>query len=459
METASFCLSIVVRIIHIGVSFGAAISLIAASRFYPSLANVKPVLTAPSVHLPAELRNANEAKWVEWSRKEDAAIRARLHQGDLDSLVNFLLYGTSFTSQPRIRMESIAEASKSGVLRTRVDDLVANVRKAGGNERLLFLRELLRSEGIDPGGDSSRTGVFILKQLERVLEEQRSLAERAREIKPETALDRGSLFRYRGVSLDTGLLADFAIDQTLRDLKTRGLLRAGQIARVGVIGPGLDFIDKNPVSAYDFYPPQTIQPFALYDSLLQIGLAKDKSLALSILDISPRIADHLRRTRERAAKGAGYVIQLPRDVGRAWPPGLVAYWNTFGGSIGSATGAIPPPSAFLGLETRAVRIRPDVVLTCEAVDLDIIVDRLDLRESEKFDLLVATNIFVYYDTFEQMLALENAGSMLKPGGLLLTNDGLPEVGGGSMRLAGATEIQYDDRVTGSREIVGWYQKR
>ena len=42
-----------------------------------------------------------------------------------------------------------------------------------------------------------------------------------------------------------------------------------------------------------------------------------------------------------------------------------------------------------------------------------------------------------------MLALENAGAMLKPGGLLLTNDRLPEVPGGSMRLAGMTDVRYD----------------
>ena len=47
-------------------------------------------------------------------------------------------------------------------------------------------------------------------------------------------------------------------------------LAAGSVRRVALIGPGLDFTDK--AEGYDFYPPQTIQPFALLDSLVRLGL-------------------------------------------------------------------------------------------------------------------------------------------------------------------------------------------
>jgi predicted TPR repeat methyltransferase len=106
-----------------------------------------------------------------------------------------------------------------------------------------------------------------------------------------------------------------------------------------------------------------------------------------------------------------------------------------------------------------LRIRPEVVLACEPVDVDIIVEHLDLQDSEKFDLLVATNIFVYYDAFEQMLALENAGAMLKRVGFFSAYDRLPEIPGGAMRLAGTTDIRYDDQDPAAHEVVGWYQKR
>jgi len=112
-----------------------------------------------------------------------------------------------------------------------------------------------------------------------------------------------------------------------------------------------------------------------------------------------------------------------------------------------------------GLETRAVRIRPEVVLACEPSDLNIVLERLNLPGSERFDLIVGTNIFVYYQSFEQALALENAGAMLRPGGLLLTNDRLPEIPGGSMHLEGSTKVQFNEKDRSAGEAIGWYQKR
>jgi hypothetical protein len=72
---------------------------------------------------------------------------------------------------------------------------------------------------------------------------------------------------------------------------------------------------------------------------------------------------------------------------------------------------------------------------------------------------VATNVFVYYDVFEQALALENAGAMLKSEGLILTNDRLPEVPSGSIHLAGITIVPYDLPGSSAREAVSWYQKQ
>src|SRR5579864_1164636 len=190
---------------------GVALSVLAADRAFTSYGSVKPVLDQPGDVLPAELRNPNEAKWNAWSQREDKAIRARLQQGDLDSMVNLLLYGTSFTKQPRIMIEGFTEASKAGTLRARVDDLVAGLRSPGNNERLTFLSGLLRSRGIDPGAPGE-TGVFLYNNLQRVIQEMGTLARRGEEarrlIQPDGAPDpaaifnwRAGLLRSRGVSL------------------------------------------------------------------------------------------------------------------------------------------------------------------------------------------------------------------------------------------------------------------
>jgi SAM-dependent methyltransferase len=394
-----------------------------------------------------------------WARERDKAIRARLEQGDLESMVNFLLLGTSFTKQPRIHMDSITEASKTGVLRARVDDLVAGLRHPGGNERLIFLQGLLRRQGIDPESGGAEAGVFLFKTLSRVAQERMDIAKRAAQTDSKSLLDRGSLFQDRGLSLDTSIIPAFTIEQTLRDLKMRGELRESSVARVAVIGPGLDFIDKNEESAFDYYPPQTLQPFALYDSLVRLGLTNPKGLSVSVFDISPRVIDHLQRAREGACKNSGYALQLPRDIARPWPQEMIDYWNSLGDRVGSPITPIHPPTIFPGLATRAVRVRPDVVLSCEPLDLDIIVERLNLAPAERFDVIVATNIFVYYEPSEQTLALENAGAMLKPGGLLLTNDSLPEARGGSMRQAGITIVSLDSPGIIARQAIGWYRKQ
>ncbi len=448
---------------------GVAISVHAAG-VAASYSDVKPVLDqAGEEQLPADLRNPTEARWTAWNQREDKAIRARLRQGDLDSMVNLLLYGTSFTKQPRVRIESLSEASRSGMLRARVDDLVAALRNPAGNERLNFLNELVRGAGIDPG-DPGPTGVFIYNNLQRVMQEMATLAKRGEEGRhltqangaPDSAAIfkwRSGLLRDRGVSLDTGVLPDYSIEQALRDLKNRGVLREGQIARVAVVGPGLDFSDKNEAFSYDYYPQQTTQPFALYDSLLRLRLASANGMSMTIFDISARVIGHIQRARTAASMKIGYTIQIPREVGNAWPADLVRYWRSLGDQVGEEVMPIRPPEIFQsanggrGLEARAVKVRPDIVLRCQPVDLNIVLEQINMAETERFDLMVGTNIFIYYDAFERSLALENAGAMLKRGGLLLTNDWLPEVRGRAMRQVGLTAAP------DSQDAVGWYQKR
>ena len=191
---------------------------------------------------------------------------------------------------------------------------------------------------------------------------------------------------------------------------------------------------------------------------MRLGLSKPEALSVAILDISAQVLDHVKRARERARRNLGYAIQLPRDVARPWPPDLVSYWRALGDRTGTAVAPIPAPEIFKGLETRAVRVRPDVVLACEPVDLDIVLERLKLPQAERFDLVIGTNIFLYYDNFQQLLALENIGAMLKPGGLLLTNDKLPSGPGSSMRQAGMTVVRYNGDDPGAIEAMGWYRK-
>jgi len=423
-----------------------ALAVPAAERSFAPYTSVQAILETFRDQLPAALQNPNAAKWTAWSRQQDRTIRSRLEQGDLDSMVNLLLFGTSFTTRLRVRIEDLAQASKSGLLRGRVDDLVQGLRAPGGNERLSFLRTMLVRKNVDP----DKTGAFILQNLERVLKENVTFAQQVQ------SGNRAQVFHDRGVSLDTTILPNFGIEETLRDMKNHGNLRENTVRRIAVIGPGLDFTDWD--SGYDYYPQQTIQPFALYDSLLRLALAKSGSLEITVLDISPRVIDHLQQAQNRARKSEAYVLQLPRGEARRWTPGAVTYWSTFGDRAGESVAPIPPPAILNGTETRAVRIRPEVVLACQPVDLDIVLQRLDLAPAARFDLVIATNMFVYYNALEQNLALENVAAMLKPGGFLLSNDKLVDRPGGVMKSAGSTMVWYTDQPKAG-DSVNWYRKQ
>ena len=424
-----------------------------------SFATVEPVLEALATELPPQLKEPNEGKWKAWAQHEDDVVRARLEQGALDSMINLLLFGTSFTTQPRV---ITMQDSDDPVVQSRVDDLLQGLRNPRNNERLIFLRNLLRRRGMVPDSSAGyqKTKAFVLENLRRVVQEQttfqKKFDEATRESNQEDGLSKRSrVFRDRGISVDTTILSSFGIEGALRDMKDRAVLPARSISRVAVIGPGLDFTDKG--FGYDFYPLQTLQPFAVYDSLVRLGLAEPGKIDITAFDISQEVLEHLRRAYDRAKTGENYVVQLPRE---AWPwaAEAVQYWRSFGSGIGHPAAPIQPPPTLKDLETRAVVIRPDVILSCKPVDLNVVFEQVDGSATRQFDLIIATNVFLYYDTLEQALALQNISRLLKPAGFLLTNDWLPPLPQIPMRSTGYTPVRYGEGEDWGDNIFWWQRQ-
>src|SRR5262249_13207134 len=139
------------------------------------------VLDEFKTNLPQGLADPNAARWNSWNRKNDRAIRMRLEQGALDSMVNLLLFGTSFTKEPRIEIGTLAEQARSGVLRRRVADLVNGLAAPNGSERFAILRDVLMKKGVGLGTakEKEQAGVFVMENLKRVLEEKTAFAERS----------------------------------------------------------------------------------------------------------------------------------------------------------------------------------------------------------------------------------------------------------------------------------------
>jgi SAM-dependent methyltransferase len=418
----------------------------------------RPILTELAGALPSDLRALTppqlEKAWPTWIERHDREIRARLAQGDEDTIVNWMLFGTSFTSRPRAvlgAVEAGAPADQEQILRrtielisARLDDLLQALATPAGDERRLFARALLERKGLRFTTSTDREAVrdYLMAAVIRVANEQDQID---KELGATAGGDpvaefgqRSTLYRTRGLSLDTSLLPNYSVDQALTAMKTRGLLKPGAIRRVAVVGPGLDFADKD--VGFDAYPQQTLQPFAVLDSLTRLGLAPSSGdPEIVLLDISPRIIGHVAQARARAVKNTGYTLNLALPTSTPWLPEVRRYWQTFGDRIG-APAAVRTSKAMGGLaEVRAVRARPSVVRRMSMLDVNIVTERLD---KEAFDLVIATNVFIYYDRFEQALALSNVEAMMRPGGLLLANFSAPRLTSITLRPIETTTTLY-----------------
>jgi hypothetical protein len=445
-------------------------AVVAARRANVPYADVRLILEELKEDLiPAQLRGRSPVEraqwWPRWVSGRDQTIRARMAHGDEDSIFNFLMLGTTFTGARRVTnvVASLEDAEGSKVVERRLDDLVAGVAAPGDNERLQFVREVVTRAGIDPATAAGRrqARLYFGSIIARVIPErqayERATASAKQLADPLAALaTHATLYRDRGLSSDTSLFPSFAIESALRDIKSKQILTEASVRRVAIVGPGLDFTDKE--DGYDGYPVQTIQPFATIDSLIRLGLAAPDDLRITTFDLSSRVNHHLEVAHQRARAGGGYVLSLPRNMNERWDGPLADYWQRMGDRIGEPTQAVVPPPNAEDVRIRAVRVRPDVVMSITAQDLNVVLQRLEQANArETFDLIIATNVLVYYDVFEQSLAVANLATMLRRGGLLLSNNFIYELPASPMTLAGEIQVGYTDSGDGDR--IMWYERK
>ena len=402
----------------------------AVAQNWVTFEQAAPVLNALPSNLPIGLRGRSTTEvarlWPSWVEQHDRDVRARLGRGDEDSLVNFWLYGTSFTSHPPAiaRASPLPASALDDIVNGRLEDLLDRVTAPGDNERLQFARRMLAMRNADPARSMAASGPAVFCSRRDSGWFGNSAARSRRWPRRDPAATRAltvanaTIFRDRGLSSDTSILSDYSVHVALETIARQGTLAPGSVRRVAVVGPGLDFTNK--ADGYDYYPQQTIQPFALINALRRLGLAA-ADLQVTTFDINARVNEHLKNAASRAASPSGYVVTLPLDGHEAWTGAVLDYWQQWGNAIGDEVAAAPPPAVAGTVKTRAVRVQPAVVSSVTPRDLNIVVDRLPLRDDERFDLIVATNVLVYYDVFEQALAAANVAAMLRPGGVFVTN--------------------------------------
>jgi hypothetical protein len=463
----------------------ASIAAVTGPARYVRFAEAQPILSefAATGSLPPELNSLTDAQresaWPEWIARHDKEVRARLEQGDEDTIVNWMLFGTSFTSKPPAILGAVegdnpaAPATAAdrelilsravALLTARLDDLLTALANPGADERRLFARRLLERKGqrFRTAADLDGVRQHLLGAVMRMAQEQEQIDQELGATSGGDSIaefvQRSRLFRTRGLSLDTSLLPNYALEQSMAAMKARGLLKAGGLRRVAIVGPGLDFADKE--VGFDFYPQQTLQPFAVLDSIKRLGLGPPSPAGpeIVLLDISPRVIDHVAQARARAIKGAGYTLHLPLPKATPWVPEIRKYWETFGSQIGAPAQAAASTGIQDQAELRAVRATPAAVQRLSVANLNIVTERID---GEAFDLVIATNVFVYYDVLEQALAMTNVEAMLKPGAFLLANVAAPQVRALTIRPVDTQSTLYaraKDQSENILDFIVWYQ--
>jgi hypothetical protein len=397
---------------------------------FMSLDAAQPILKAFSNALPSGLPGtpAPEA-WSTWLRTEDANIRRRLDIGEEDTLTNLLRFGVTYTREYQIDRDDLARYGNSTLVNAfaehRADDLVRALASPTANEGMMEMRAFLirRGYSFKTPEDRARVKQYLLANLARMRDEFTQFREKLKTADPS---EQSQLYAQRGISLDTNLWPDYALDRSLGEMAKAGLLKPGSVRRIAIIGPGLDFANKE--FGNDFYPPQSIQPFAILDSLIRLGLTDPKNFKLFTFDISTSVNIHLARTQKSAASGRPYVVQLPWNSAVPFNPEYFAafntYWQALGAQIGTPVNPVSVPvKVAQEIHIRAVSIRPEIARQVIPVDMNIVFQHLTGTDPDwDLDLVIGTNIFIYYGAFEQSLARANLAAMLKPGGFVLTND-------------------------------------
>jgi len=400
------------------------------TEFIP-LEAAQPTLEGLGNQAPGDLKAFHplDAKsWAAWVRTRDREVRDRLIRGEEDTLVNLLRFGVTFTREYRIDNEYLARYGQSTLVNSfaenRANDLIRAWRAPNPSEGLAQMRAFVERRGYSLETPQGRTATkkYLLDNLTRLRDEYLKYKAMPKDE------SRYQMFQDRGISLDANLWPEHLLDIAFRSLKEKGMLKPGEVKRVAIVGPGLDFANKE--AGTDFYPPQTIEPFSVVDSLLRLGLAKADAVEVDTLDISPNVNVHVERIQKAAAKGRPYVLQLPwnteRPLSEAYRASFVEYWQKLGAQIGREVAPIPVPEAAASTRTRAIEVRPEIVARVTPYDLNVVYQRLNVPAERAYDLIIGTNIFVYYGDFEQSLARANVSAMLRPGGFLISNDKLPD---------------------------------
>ncbi len=335
---------------------------------------------SPAVQRRLEQQGVTALSFEGWREGVAKRTEQRERDGEGDHLVHYALLSRSFTDLPPIEPAlSAKQFVKSGAIpkdaMVRMQVLQAALRKNNLSLRLEEMRSI--AAGRDFAAEYERAMRFLY----------------AKEFEHETS------YANRGHSTDTAIAANYAVWQGLSVL--RAMVPKLELKRILIVGPGLDFAPRTEL--IETARPQSYQPFAVLDALLALGM---KPLIHSV-DINPRVIRFFQTF------AADPVLELHAQDGER---DYLAYFQQLGQKLGTVqeTGSI-----------KTVTVRTEWARAVTAEQRNIVTE----APLSGYDLVIATNVLLYYKGPELTVAISNIAQSLKPGGYFLHNDLRPELDG------------------------------
>jgi hypothetical protein len=227
-------------------------------------------LTTPAEKVPDV---TDSKQWDAWIRQHDAEMRGGIDRCIEDSISMLIMYGTSFTKQPRLAGPAEAVTSAGDLTpaaRIRMDAFINGLDQID-DERFRSILQFLRRRQI--AQDELRP--FLIGNFRRAALERRASHQE-----------------------HTGSAGSASLEQALRGLMSTGKAPA-HIRRIAVIGPGLD----------PEFDPDTYNLFAGLDAAQATGLAKPGSVEVVVFDIHPWVLSYVRSIAANAGGRSGVRIR------------------------------------------------------------------------------------------------------------------------------------------------------
>lgn len=349
--------------------------------------------------LPVAVRTASPAfananLFDQFRRRVNRETEERVCEGERESRVYYVLQSTLFTTANPIEPAVAAGNWAAGqpippAAQRRIDDFLRACEKPPTDQRFRYLCDL------DCGASRwERDFAHAMSFLRE--KEHRSHGIEGDDRRNFVA----GLYRERGLSSDSGFDANFPVYLALRALA--GKSAAERVTTILIVGPGLEFAPRT--GLIDSAPPQSLQPFAVMDALLQLGLASPETLTVHSVDVNPRVVAYFHRERVSPLSLTIFKHDGPDEYRR--------YYESFCRSVGTASGSTAA--------SRTIQIRAATARSIRASRLNVITERE--QPSPGYDLVIATNVLLYMRDPEFLLAMANIHSMLPDGGYFLHNE-------------------------------------